>query len=411
MARNVTAMLPRNWNTFNPSQKIQWFNDNQVTIDELVDGGVPQGDIDYMLRSGYRPPAAEVTQAERDLINLYRTVLGREPDAEGLAYWKSIVGPTLEENERGWWMGGAEEELANRPATPEDQILSQIRDEQAPAAPAPEPEPAPAAPTNVDSKGRPYNVADYENVKKQLTEQASAGVNHKASFSSNQAEIIDDMAKQLASYGVKSIYDLKQEVYTDLEYPTTTTDEAVEPTEVQKQRVINSATGQEIPLNELNNSRGSGFTYYKIEFANGVPVPYGYKENTGFSAFVDQVSDLAKPLTPILVAIAAPYLAGTGAALGAGATAAPIIDAALTGAVVGGITGQDPLKAAALASLGPITSAYGAQLGQALIGQTAGAATVGSAILGAAGGGFAPPLCGGTAHGVWRAAGGGGRPV
>ena len=162
-------------------------------------------------------------------------------------------------------------EPAPTPITPEDQILSQIQAEQDAAAPAPEPEPAPApapaAPTNVDSKGRQYNPADYENVKKQLTEQASAGVNHKASFSSNQAEIIDDMAKQLASYGVKSIYDLKQEIYTDLEYPTTTTDEAVEPTEVQKQRVINSATGQEIPLNELNNSRGSGFTYYKIEFA------------------------------------------------------------------------------------------------------------------------------------------------
>lgn len=359
---------------------------NDLSQDEIfsfIDGAVGAGELN--------PEQGEQFKA---VTPLYLDMLNRLPDRGGLLYYAGQFGTDIDPGERQQFEIGARPELGvvEEPPPPAP------TPEPTPPPPAPTPEPvappAPAAPTNVDSKGRPYNASDYENIKKQLTEQANAGVKHKASFSSNQTEIIDDMAKQLASYGVKSIYDLKQEIYTDLEYPTTTTDEAVEPTEVQKQRVINSATGQEIPLNELNNSRGSGFTYYKIEFADGIPVPYGYKENTGFSAFVDQVSDVAKPLTPALIAIAAPYLAGTGAALGATGTAAQVIDKAIAGALVSGVTGQDPLKGAVLASLGPITDAYGAQLGEFLLGQTAGAATVGSIVLSSIGSGVLASMTG-----------------
>jgi len=114
MARNVTAMLPSGWNSYSPQQKINWFNANNVSIAEMDAAGVSNDDINWMLQNGYKPADAKSgpTQAEQDLIDLYRSVLGREPDAEGLEYWKSVVGPTLEENERTWWMGGAQEELA-----------------------------------------------------------------------------------------------------------------------------------------------------------------------------------------------------------------------------------------------------------------------------------------------------------
>jgi lambda repressor-like predicted transcriptional regulator len=107
-------MLPSGWSSYNPQQKINWFNANQVSIAEMGAAGVSNDDINWMLQNGYKPADAKAgpTQAEQDLIDLYRSVLGREPDAEGLEYWKSVVGPTLEESERTWWMGGAQEELA-----------------------------------------------------------------------------------------------------------------------------------------------------------------------------------------------------------------------------------------------------------------------------------------------------------
>ena len=343
---------------------------SQDEIFQFIDGAVGGGEL--------TPEQGEQFKA---VTPLYLDTLNRLPDRGGLLYYANQFGTDVDAREMAEFEFAAKPELGIEP-------------EPAPA-PAPAPEPAPAAPANVDSKGRPYDPTNYQNIKNQLLEQSKAGIPHRASFSSDVNEIIDDMAKQLASYGVKSIYDLKQELYTDYEYPSTTTDEAVEPTPVQKQRVINSATGEEIPVNKLNNSRGDGFTYYKFEFANGVPVPYAFKEKTGLGAFTDQVTSVLEPFYPVLLYYAAPYLAGTGAALGATGTAANIIDAAVTGAVVSGATGQDPLKSAVFASLGPITQAYGADVGRLFVGDGPGAATIGSAILSGAASGLMASMTGG----------------
>ena len=52
--RDLFSMLPSDWGTYNPYQKINWFNANQVGSNELLaTGAVSQGDIDWMLGQGY----------------------------------------------------------------------------------------------------------------------------------------------------------------------------------------------------------------------------------------------------------------------------------------------------------------------------------------------------------------------
>ena len=97
--------------------------------------------------------------------------------------------------------------------------------------------------------------------------------------------------------------------------------------------VLNARTGQEIPVNELNNAKGSGFTYYKIEFSpDGVAVPYGFKEATGMGALGDQIKSIVSipPIAAALAAVAAPIV---GSALSVSAPTAAAISAGTVGAV------------------------------------------------------------------------------
>jgi hypothetical protein len=45
--------LPTGWESFSPTQKIEWFNQNGVTEDQLLAAGVSQGDVDWMKSQGY----------------------------------------------------------------------------------------------------------------------------------------------------------------------------------------------------------------------------------------------------------------------------------------------------------------------------------------------------------------------
>ena len=45
--------LPADWATYSPQAKINWFNANGVTPDQLLQAGVSQGDIDWMSQNGY----------------------------------------------------------------------------------------------------------------------------------------------------------------------------------------------------------------------------------------------------------------------------------------------------------------------------------------------------------------------
>ena len=53
MANKIGYNLPGGWDGFTPQQKIAWFNQNNVSVDQLRAAGVPQSDIDWMLQNGY----------------------------------------------------------------------------------------------------------------------------------------------------------------------------------------------------------------------------------------------------------------------------------------------------------------------------------------------------------------------
>lgn len=61
----LKALLPQGWQSYNPQQKIDWFNQNKVTENQLLsaNAGVTKEDIDWMKGKGYLGayPAAQST--------------------------------------------------------------------------------------------------------------------------------------------------------------------------------------------------------------------------------------------------------------------------------------------------------------------------------------------------------------
>jgi hypothetical protein len=168
----------------------------------------------------------------------------------------------------------------------------------------------------VDSKGRPFDQAAADRIYTQLVEQFQLlGVRHTASFSNDPAAIMRDAANQLASYGVASLYDLTEKAWTEQQYQTDPGNPDGQPilVDVSFRQVFDSRTGREIPLNELNNSRGDGFTWYAIQFAGDVPILVSWKELTGAAAFAAQVGSIMNlpPVQALFLAFAlVPMVAG-----------------------------------------------------------------------------------------------------
>lgn len=199
------------------------------------------------------------------------------------------------------------------------------------------------APANTAKvKGREYDVDVANNLKSEIANQTNIlGVNHQASFSKDQDKIITDMANQLASYGVTSLADLKENKYTVEEPDPSYHDDSAAPmVTVEKKEVINSKTGEVIPLNELNNSAGKGFTWYNIDFVDGQAVPYAWKEATGAGALGDQIQNIVS-IPPIAAALTAGLAPTIGKEL-----ASAVVQTAATGDIGAG------LKAGATSFLG-----------------------------------------------------------
>lgn len=53
MAANIGVSLPHGWGGYTPEQKISYFNQNEITGDQLLQAGVPQADISWMRGQGY----------------------------------------------------------------------------------------------------------------------------------------------------------------------------------------------------------------------------------------------------------------------------------------------------------------------------------------------------------------------
>ena len=47
--------FPSGWGSFNAQQKMQWFNDNGVTVNDLAEAGVDTPTIEWMVVNGFKP--------------------------------------------------------------------------------------------------------------------------------------------------------------------------------------------------------------------------------------------------------------------------------------------------------------------------------------------------------------------
>jgi len=112
------------------------FAERSEPVVRMARGGVPRYDGEDGSVVGTPPPAINSVE------DLYTQVLGRAPDAGGLAFWQQGFGDTIDANEIASFKNAAQAELANRTA-PEQQILAPNLVNTAGAA-------APAAPSVTD---------------------------------------------------------------------------------------------------------------------------------------------------------------------------------------------------------------------------------------------------------------------
>lgn len=67
-------------------------------------------------KGGFSPPQQQSTQ-QNPINDLYRNVLGRDAEAEGMNYWSQRFGNTIEPNEVEEFTRGAQPELQRRTST------------------------------------------------------------------------------------------------------------------------------------------------------------------------------------------------------------------------------------------------------------------------------------------------------
>lgn len=191
------------------------------------------------------------------------------------------------------------------------------------------------------SKGRPFDQGYANQIYSELLEQARViGIRHTASFSNDPGVILADAAEQLASYGVATLYNLAERTWTELEEQTDPSNPDGQPitVEVTHREVYDKTTGQVLPLRELNNAAGGGFTWYAIQFVGEVPIVVAWKEATGLDAFAAQVASILSlpPMQALMLAFGyfkpipggASYLATWSNSIGSAALASVGIDAA-----------------------------------------------------------------------------------
>jgi len=253
----------------------------------------------------------------------------------------------------------------------------------------------------VDSKGRPYDQGAANRIYTELLEQiALLKIRHTASFSNDPKIILADAAELLAGQGVNTLYDLTEKTWIEKEYQPDPGNPDGQPilVEVQNRQVLNTKTGQEINLQELNNSRGDGFTWYSIQFAGEVPILVAWKELTGAKAFAAQVGQFMSlpPVQALMLAFSfvpmipggPTYMAAWTQSVGASALGAVGINAAanpLLTKIVGSVAIStirsggnlsNALLAAAATEVGSLVGdTVGAAIDSETVGKVAAAAT------------------------------------
>ena len=322
---------------------------------------------------------------------LYTQILGRAPDPEGLAYWQSAFGGSVDPAEQASFMQAAQAELARR--TPAEQaalapkLFSEATATGVPvttvAASVPPP-PAAAPATEVFKReGKTYILQSdiVSKLTQQILSQGTADKWTGEGFGSAQANAAD-MAKIIATTGVTDINEFGA---ITKEVPVTISDEWGTLYDTGRTQTVttygNKVTGQEVPSTYGERQKdnafggtftGSGNTGYRVETAaDGTPIFY----TTGASS-----SDVPSWVKPALIIGGALYgLNAAGLLGGTAATGA----AGLTAAEAAGLG----LTAAEAASLGLSAAEFAAAAGTAgTVGGTVAGISAGTGIKGTAAG-------------------------
>jgi hypothetical protein len=312
---------------------------------------------------------------------LYTQILGRAPDAAGLAYWQNAFGNSVDAAEQASFMQSVQSVLASAPPAQQavlaPKLFSEATATGVPVTTVAASVPPPAAPTT---------ESIIANLTQQILGQGTTDKWTGEGKGSPQANAAD-MANILASIGITDVSQFGQ-------IQKTVVDENGNESVVTTYG--NKVTGQEVPNTYSERQTGNAFggtftgkgnTGYRVEFdAQGNPLFY----TTGASS-----SDVPSWVKPALIIGAAMYgldaaglLGGLGAGAGAGA-------AGLTAAELTALTAGD--LAIGAGTYGAGGAGLGASLGTGL---TAGAAGLGINAAGTAGLGAA-----GTGAGITAGAG------
>ena len=305
--------------------------------------------------------------------DLYREVLGREPDPEGLAFWKAGFGSEISPEERDSFVRSAQPEIQSRgitqsatPTLTPDQLQARAQkayDDYSNVLRNGEV----TADTIRQAYGEhdPAHVQRVLKIKSELDAQQAAGAKEYYSAGRISAENATwDMAFRLSEVGLSSVQDMgKRTDYNQLEQEYT--------------QYYNKANGEDITNNWNRVSDGGGLrTNYNLHFTDdGMVMPYTSRESSSWVNFRDST---LKPIGGIvLAAYGVPYVAGAlagttigGVTLAKGSAAlAAASSAAVSGGVslLAGNSFEDSLKSALVSGLTAGASAgYADKIGQSL---------------------------------------------
>ena len=299
---------------------------NQATLDfwanEIATKGLQGATQAFLNPSDPNAPRLAAMRQDPDYINatrpaargnysvtdMYYQYLNRAPDAAGLSFWTEAIkgGPTtgidpeeitafLRAANQGGEMPNYLAPVTSRPiAVDSGEGTSQIFQ-------GPQYTPA-AREGDKEFEGQKYFEADKQNILKQLQAQQAAGMKYTASFTSDEAKILDDLATRLAAQGVKNLTDIKPIMSGEVTQQKSE-GSGFDTSESFQIGLYNSATGEPLNMKMLTNNQGKGTTNYKATFVNGIPVFTASKAATG-------LEQIQQDFGPILAIAASAILPG-----------------------------------------------------------------------------------------------------
>ena len=318
----MAIALPTGWTGFSPAEKINYFNEANVTPSQLMNEGVSSEDISWMVQNGYTAGLPVATQIPIGLMS--------SPVAEA-----APIAPIARQITEVIDLGS------------EDGFREVTRTVY---------EPAPGAPTVKYNDGTEYDPRLIKQLAMELTQQVgplqgkvfdTKGESIGFNFSEAKKilgtdnvtaydQVLLDAAAGLAKQGVTSLKDLQPQKITVMasggegpDYPE------------ERTQIINKNTGQVVDANIGKTFTGKGNTSYSL-----VPDASGQiKLTTQGNSSMDTLGKFALTAGAMYAGTALPGILGAGG-LGLGATTTGALTGAATGALNAAANEQNILKGA-----------------------------------------------------------------